>query len=1132
MKTPSKSKTQCKPASKTRCCTPDRIDDAPSNATDGLSRRDFVTATGIATAAAMVGGLPVKLVWAEDGRPFEHLIPPDKGLDPTWIRSLYERGTPETHRGWAEQLQYIGMPVGGICCGQLYLGGDGRLWLWDIFKCNYRSGATSMQLAREDGHYAKPIPFGEEYSPQNGADVMQGVALRIRHEDGVVVRTLDHRGFPGVTFRGEYPVGKVSYRDDDLPVEIDLEAFSPFIPLKAKDSALPATILRYTLTNTSDSEVDVDLAGWMENKTATYLTDNRFAKLGRRRNQIAQGHSRVSVLSTVEPLSDTGERKDIIFADFEGNDWGAWQAEGDAFRGGPFPASELAPVQDSENYVGKRFVNSFNTRVSGGRNADNLQGTLTSPPFTIERKLVSLRIAGGNRPDDVFVEVVVDGKSVGKVTGRRNNRLRPAVINVERYEGKQAHIRIVDRATGSWGQLAVDQIVFADRPPRPGVDQSHGYGSTALSLLLDGDEGNVSAAVDLDLRDILDPARLFEALGPLHQKSAARPLNEKLVGALGTSFALREGESKTIELAVTWYFPDYMEPSPGSASLASMSGFSDLRRHYAPWFASAGDVAQRLSDERRWLIDTTLLWNRTWYDSTLPYWLLDRSFIAIDCLASQTSHWLDNGRFWGWEGVDCCAGTCQHVWQYAQALSRIFPEIERDLRTRIDFGLAQRADGSTAYRGPDTAGRYGLKLAHDGHLGRILGAYREHLTSADDAYLRDIYPRLRLAMRHIIDQDGNREGLLRGRQSHTLDATWVGPMGWLSSLYLAALRACETMAGLMNDPDFAGECRTLIDRGSENIVAELFDGEYFIHKPTDLDKPTRYRRLNSNKGCHIDQVLGEAWGRQVGLPRVIPKAETVSALRSLWRYNFAPDAGGYALKHREIEQMFRWYAMEGEAGMLMCTWPKGGAIDAIPGDGLRPLVNPRYGAGGYFNECMTGFEHQVAAHMVYEGEAGSDLVEKGLAVIRAIHDRYAAHKRNPYNEIECSDHYARAMASYGVFLASCGFEYDGPAGYMAFAPRLTPEDFRAPFTAAEGWGTYQQQVDDDRLEAALTVAWGQLTLQRIGLQIPEDVNARQVFVDGRPVSFEREDGETTKRIVARFKKTTLKPNQPLEIVVC
>ena len=45
---------------------------------------------------------------------------------------------------------------------------------------------------------------------------------------------------------------------------------------------------------------------------------------------------------------------------------------------------------------------------------------------------------------------------------------------------------------------------------------------------------------------------------------------------------------------------------------------------------------------------------------------------------------------------------------------------------------------------------------------------------------------------------------------------------------------------------------------------------------------------------------------------------------------------------------------------------------------------------------------------------------------------------------------------YGVFLAACSFEYHGPKGHLGFAPRLTPENFRAPFTTAEGWGTFDQ----------------------------------------------------------------------------
>ena len=226
-------------------------------------------------------------------------------------------------------------------------------------------------------------------------------------------------------------------------------------------------------------------------------------------------------------------------------------------------------------------------------------------------------------------------------------------------------------------------------------------------------------------------------------------------------------------------------------------------------------------------------------------------------------------------------------------------------------------------------------------------------------------------------------------------------------MYLAALLAAETMALEMGDQDFAAQCRAIFEAGQKNIVAQLFDGEYFINKPD----PKHLDAINSGTGCEIDQVFGQSWAFQVGLPRVLPEKETLSALKSLWRYNFTPDVGPY----REVYKPGRWYAMPGEAGLLMCTFPRSD-WDYAQAKGKGPDW-----AAGYFNECMNGFEYQAAGHMIWEG-----MLTEGLAVTRAVHDRYHASRRNPWNEVECGDHYARSMASYGVFLAACGFEYHGP----------------------------------------------------------------------------------------------------------
>lgn len=958
------------------------------------------------------------------------MIPADKKLDPAWVKSLFERGEPTVYRG--AELEKIGMPIGGICAGQLYLGGDGRLWHWDIFNLPQASNFTNGG----GPNYAHP--------PKPTSPIEQGFALKLTAGDKTLVRALDSRGFdPRHTeFRGQYPMAFVDYRDPALPVTVSLEAFSPFIPLNVADSSLPATVMRFTVKNTSGSSVEVELAGWIEN--AVCLGSGR-SGLGQRRNQVLREGALTLVHSTAEQLPAKERptpRAEIVFETFEAG-YGKWKVEGDAF--GTEPAKGTLPSQQTvSGFLGKGLVNTF---LKG----DSTKGRLTSPSFKIERKFIAFLIGGGGHVNRTCMNLLLDGRAVRTATGQDDEHLQWQEWDVSEFEGRMARLEIVDQATEAWGHVNVDQIVFTDEPPssRTPLEKQEDFGSLGLAVL-GGKSGSFARA-----HISVEPAEALFANGSdKAEADAVSPFGRKLVGAVGRKLKLAPGAQGEATFVVAWYFPGLLR-----RTLGPLQDVEKLRRSYAKRFKSAADVARYVARDFDRLAGQTRLWNQTWYDSSLPYWFLDRTFAPICTLATSTCYQFDTGRFYAFEGVYCCQGTCQHVWNYAQSVARIFPELERDLRERTDFGTAWHENGATDYRG-----ECATHVAHDGQCGVILRAWREHQMAPDDRYLRATWPRIRKSVEYMIGLDGDENGILEGEQYNTLDAAWFGPMAWISSFYVAALRAGEAMAMEMDDQAFAERCRRIAERGSERIVKDLYNGEFFIHKPD----PKHPQATNTNDGCHIDQLMGQAWAMQVGLPRVVAGKESRAALDAIWKYNFTPDVGPF----REYSSIKggRWYAMAGEGGVVMTTFPRGGA-DKATGQG---------GFAHYFNEVWTGQEHQLAAHMIWEG-----MVEQAFVITRILHDRHHAARRNPYNEIECSDHYTRAMSSHGTFLAACGYEYNGPKGHLGFAPRLTPERFMGPFTAAEGWGSFSQTRDGAKQTERIAVRYGRLRVKTLTFAVAE-----------------------------------------------
>lgn len=960
---------------------------------------------------------------------------------------LTSPGEARTYSG--KDLEKIQMPVGGIAAGQLYFNGDGSLGHWDIM--NARSFGNSPILRK---------------FPNQERMLQQGFALRVRAGETIRNLPLDTKTFPATTFTPEFPAGIVRYAGaKDLPMEVTLEGIAPFVPLDAKDSGIPATFLRITIRNTGSSDLKGDLLGWLENGVVAHSGSDGE---GFRTSSLRTLPGALAVEFSAKPSGSNGSaqgRPSVLLADFENTDYMGWKASGQAFGNRPTLYSEFDKASGSEalqNTSGAACACS----AAGGPGA---KGVLQSPGFRIDRDTLRFKTAWGKDEKKLRVELVVDGKVVRTATGPGGPYFVTVQWDVREFAGKMAQIVVTDESEK--GYILVDQVEMADANLGP-LKERPDFGGMAL-LLLDPSPGAVA-----------EPSVQGNAMAGFEKAAAEIPFGKSQIGAITTPWSLRPGESRTMTFAVAWYFPNL--------ELIDWGKLQGSGRWYASRFPDLPAVVDEISSHGAEILRLTGLWRATWYDSTLPRWVLDRVMANASTLASNTCYRFKDGRFYGFEGVHSFIGTCNHVWHYDETTGRLFPELEMSLRTQADYvpGVGIKSDGSIPMRIDGQKGSldplpkqpilFGSGYQHwasiDGQCGILLRTYRNHLTSTDDSFVKTYWPRIKLATRWLFNQDTDGDGLPDAVTHHTLDENIAGPSPWISSLWLAALSASAKMAAIAGDGDFAAECRERLAKGKKSFMEKLWKGDRFIHISPDSEK----WRPGSYDGIHIDQVLGQQWAWRDGLDRVVPAEETRIALGNIFRHNFKEDVGPYYAAD-PANKPSRPFAVAGEAGTLIATFPPGS---------YRPDGKVRgheWNSGnffhqGFYNETMTGFEHAFASHLIYEG-----LVEQGLRVFRAVHDRHqpsSAMPRNPFNEPEAGNHYARAMSGYAVFLALCGFSYDGPQGRIGFAPRLTPENFKAAFTAAEGWGSYSQKQAGKSMTVSLDLRYGKLRLNEIDLVPP------------------------------------------------
>jgi len=213
------------------------------------------------------------------------------------IRRLLARGETRVYRG--DHLTAISFPLGGIGAGCIQINGKAERAIWQIFN-NFKGAFVphSFFAVRVKAAGSEPIVRALQTS-----------------------RVGPFEGMKRLSFRGEYPFAWYDFGDASLPVVVSTEAFTPFIPLDTRDSAIPCAIFNFTARNTSDKGVEVSFLATQQN--AVGFTDDakidgrRFGGYGGNSNRVLKKRRATILHMTSNREKDSPVYGDMALAAFE-----------------------------------------------------------------------------------------------------------------------------------------------------------------------------------------------------------------------------------------------------------------------------------------------------------------------------------------------------------------------------------------------------------------------------------------------------------------------------------------------------------------------------------------------------------------------------------------------------------------------------------------------------------------------------------------------------------------------------------------------------------------------------------------------------------------------------------------------
>ncbi len=167
---------------------------------------------------------------------------------------------PITYSG--PSLLQVALPMGGIGAGCISINGSGG---FQDFSIQNIPATTALPDGWSFCHAAFALLHVKGETPVTKLleSAVPPEKIWDQGVQGQGFRKGGHEGLPRFeksSFQGPFPIGTVTLEDDEVPLNVTIEGWNPFIPRDDVNSGIPCAIVNYTFENPTDREIEFDFS--------------------------------------------------------------------------------------------------------------------------------------------------------------------------------------------------------------------------------------------------------------------------------------------------------------------------------------------------------------------------------------------------------------------------------------------------------------------------------------------------------------------------------------------------------------------------------------------------------------------------------------------------------------------------------------------------------------------------------------------------------------------------------------------------------------------------------------------------------------------------------------------------------